>query len=108
MDQVDISLEKVIANFDFEKVHDVMRYLGWEWFSRDCETSSVPTMGRLVQTAQKLLRQAYQGCMSDPKEETFYVCGTGGFKATVFKQNNKFIAANLEFILTSWEEEDYE
>lgn len=41
----------ILENFDFEKVHKVMKCLDWHWFS--CE--GVPNTYRLIKAAEEML-----------------------------------------------------
>lgn len=49
MNKID-SIKEIMDNFDFEKVHRVMRALGWEW--RDFGT---PTIEEIKKVAEELL-----------------------------------------------------
>ena len=59
------AIDEIMDWFDFERVHDVMSYLNWEW--RD---NGVPSIQEMKQTARKLLKESLM-------EKT--TVGTGGF-----------------------------
>ena len=64
-------IEFIMRHFDFAKVHDVMKQLGWRWIGAGGD--GVPSIERLKEEARRLLVDA---CF----EKT--VIATGGFKAT--------------------------
>lgn len=85
-------INRIIEDFDFEKVHRVMQTLNWCWYS----TNGVPSVGALVLCAQELLQDV-------SKMNVGYSIGIGGFRA--MKINDEFDedeeGLKLEFILTS-------
>jgi len=81
-------IKKILKNFDFEKVHDVMTHLNWTWYDTD---GKVPSIDQLKELAKKLLYHAAE-------KEGFYSSATGGFKATKYENGT----LELEFILASW------
>ena len=85
-------IDKIISDFDFEKVHKVMLAVNWRWGS----TNGVPPVGSLVLRAQELLQDV-------SKMDVGYSIGTGGFKATKISDEDDGEGLELEFILTSRE-----
>lgn len=81
-------IKKILKNFDFEKVHNVMAHLNWTWYDTD---GKVPSIDQLKELAKKLLYHVAE-------EERFYSSATGGFKATKYENGT----LELEFILASW------
>jgi phage pi2 protein 07 len=51
----DAMIKDVMDEFDFDKVHKVMKYVGWEW--GDCD--GVPSTYSLIKVAEELLKDAY-------------------------------------------------
>jgi hypothetical protein len=79
----ELKIDKVMAAFDFEKVHKAMTALRWTW--RD---EGVPTIKRLKETSRNLLNSA--------STNDFGNCMTGGFKAEKYKDGE----FTLQFIVT--------
>ena len=85
-------IDKIIENFNFEKVHRAMLVLNWRW----ARTNGVPTIGELVLCAQELLQDV-------SKMDVGYSIGTGGFRATKIDDEDGGEGLKLEFILTERE-----
>ena len=68
-------IQKIMNNFDFEKVHNIMKFLNWTWFPWDI----VPTVDMLKQEAESLLIQI----SIHPEYKNI---STGGFEVTIDKQ----------------------
>lgn len=92
------TINKVISNFDFEKVVKVMNFLNWTWVTSNTE-SGIPSIGELVVSAHELLSQAYDGVLK--AEKTFFTA-TGGFKASATKYDDGEIVLELEFIISNF------
>ena len=94
-------IDKIIKDFNFEKVHQAMLAVNWYWSS----TNAVPSVDNLVLCAQELLQDV-------SKMEVGYSIGTGGFKATKTKDTDDGEGLQLEFILaqssccTKWLDEE--
>ena len=84
-------IDKIIENFNFEKVHKVMQTLNWGWMRSDVE---VPSVGQLVLCAKELLQDV-------SKKNVGTSISTGGFKATKIDSKDMGEGLELEFILTS-------
>lgn len=63
-------IDDVLSDFDFEKVHRVMKELDWKWYVED--GAHVPSIYTLIKQAKELLSKAFD-------EETRVA--TGGFIA---------------------------
>lgn len=63
-------IKEIMGSFDFEKVHEVMKFLNWKWASLSNE--GIPTVDQLRDEARKLLKEAWD------KKSTI---STGGFTA---------------------------
>lgn len=77
-------IQKVIDNFDFQKVYNVMYHLGWTWFDSD----DTPTIERMKENAVRLLKDIsdYNG-----EYEYYYSMSSGGFKATRYDEHLELI-----------------
>ena len=51
----DAMIKDIMCDFDFDEVHKVMKYVGWEW--GDCD--GVPSTYSLIKLAEWLLNEAY-------------------------------------------------
>jgi hypothetical protein len=67
------SIDHIMDNFDFEKVHRTMEALNWKWGSLNADTLRVPHLVELKQAARKMLREAVL------RPEPDYTVATGGF-----------------------------
>ena len=84
-------IEKILKDFNFEKVHKAMQVTNWGWVNSE---GKVPSIGRLVLRAEELLQDVSKmdiGCS----------IGTGGFVATKMGSEDFGEGLQLEFILTS-------
>lgn len=84
----------IIEEFDFEKVHNVMKFLNWEWHD-----TGVPDVKELKAQATELLNDAYEGSLKNANKT--WNISTGGFLATVSIEANY---VSLKFIIEEWSE----
>lgn len=82
------SIDNILDEFDFERVHKVMVALNWQWHNVD----GVPTIGDLRRTARDLLRTVVQG--------KHVMVGSGGFFA--YKEDE---VLGLRFEVASYDTE---
>lgn len=80
----------VLNEFDFRKVHDLMRVTNWKWACNDGELR-VPCLYDLIKNAEFLLRTILKNY---GKGKYTYVC-SGGFKASLDEDDY----LRLEFIV---------
>ena len=85
---VDAATKRVLSEFDFGRVHQVMHMLDWKWHDED----EPPTMGAIYQVAERLLRDA-------AKSDTLF-CSSAGFRADC-----RHGCVSLEFIVADWDED---
>lgn len=52
-----VQWQDCIANFDFEKMHKIMEFLDWTWYS----SNGVPDVDHIKDTAMKQLYRCYVG-----------------------------------------------
>lgn len=78
--------KKILKNFDFEKVHEVMNHLNWVWYNED--ERKVPTVKELKRTAKELIKEI--------KKLDVDVIATGGFEVRKDKDS-----ITLQFVLAS-------
>jgi hypothetical protein len=86
------AFDRLMQEFDFEKVHRVMTHIDWDW----CHTNGVPTVGDLMAaTIDK-----FQALQIDP--ELVSIC-SGGLKLSRTSDDGEPIL-RLQFILEEWDE----
>jgi len=98
-------INEVLAHFDFDIVHKVMRALNWKWF----DTADIPTIAELKESAEQRMECAIKQAL-DPKNTEHHDIGfmshSGGFKAMAWKtKKGKLARVQLEFIVTDWDAE---
>jgi hypothetical protein len=91
-------ISECLDNFDFEKVHDIMNFLNWNWFDgydeRGVPTYRVPSIYAIKVQAHDLLKQCFE-CLDKEDEKNLiqelddkqYTISTGGLTATVWADN---------------------
>lgn len=92
-------VDKILDEFDFEKVKKTMDALGWVYHDSPDETVSV---GELRRMARRLLDEVYD---KPPSPE--YTIGCGGFEAFRFMSvgdPTKYLS--LKFVVTEWSEDE--
>lgn len=87
-------IDGIIEDFDFTKVHNVMKYMNWEWCSE-----GVPSIEKLKECVIELLERAYNGYFERGNGECYYLA-TGGFEASYMYDNNED-CFELKFVLES-------
>lgn len=102
LDPVNKMIDEIMEEFDFDKVQNVMDYLDWKW------VGGYVTVDMLKETAERLLRDAAKARLGDYKDthwEQGIICGTGGFHATAFCNENKteINGFDLKFVLAGWD-----
>jgi len=100
--QINQMIDNIIDEFDFNKVHITVDYLGWEWIGQHI------TIENLKSKARMLLKGAAESRLGEYRDEHWelgIINGTGGFVATAWCDENKtkIIKLNLEFVLTEWD-----
>lgn len=78
--------KKILKNFDFEKVHEVMNHLNWVWYNN--EEYKVPSVKELKRTAKELIKEI--------KKADVDCISTGGFEV---RKDEDIIT--LQFVLES-------
>ncbi len=105
-------INEVLDNFDFEKVHKVMTFLDWKWISLSDATNEVPSIAKLVRTAQQYLEMAYDGLAKASYEDNQYMVGSGGFEAQAKRYpaglDKPDVLLTLSFNLAQWEAATYD
>jgi len=88
------AINEIIEEFDFEKVKKVMELLEWTWHD-----VGIPSIGKLVKTAEKLLNDCFDKCLDNKAD---YFVGTGGFMVRAFYDKKEIYRLDLTFEITDW------
>lgn len=108
LDPVNKMIDDIMDEFDFNRVETVMEFMDWKW-AGDNGLEYV-TVDMLKKTAKRLLKEAAELRLGNYKDEHWeqgIICGTGGFQAMAFcdEDKTKIIALDLKFVLTEWDAE---
>lgn len=85
------AIGNIMDNFDFDKVHEVMSLLNWEWAATE---NGVPTKSELRSEARRLLKMA----INDKTRVS-----TGGFEVDYINEGDGFV--ELKFVVSQWDSE---
>ena len=86
-------INRIIKEFNFSKVRNVMQHLDWKWaFSKS--KNRIPTIAEMKNVARHLLERA----ANDSKLSSYNACG--GFEAN--KEDDYWFS--LTFVVTEWSE----
>jgi hypothetical protein len=89
----------ILNNFDFPKVHVVMKSLHWTWYPK-----GVPTVDDIIFSARERIESVIKACLLEAKPDETYFVSSGGLKATAIKNDYGQIEfLQLEFVVTSWD-----
>jgi len=95
-ENIELKIDNIINNFDFEKVNRVMQFLDWKWALTDYR---IPTIKELKNHAYNILKEATSKALKNGE----WSVACGGFKASAWKKDNK-INCSLAFQLETYEE----
>lgn len=84
-------INEVIDFFDFEKVHNVMEFLDWQW-----QGVGVPRIYELKETARDLIIKSINKTFETLED---YNIATGGLEASSYLDENNEIQCKLTFVL---------
>lgn len=92
------AVQDVIANFDWDRVSQVMNYLNWVW-----RGEGVPDVDKMQSTAMYLMDAAYHvAARSNPVDGVREgYCATGGFEACAYIEDGR-VDLRLAFVLADW------
>lgn len=101
-------INEVIANFDFERVHEAMVALNWKWF----DLADVPSINDLKESAYQRLSDAIKQAVdrnNTEHQDIGWISNSGGLKATAWRDEDyKLAKIQLEFIVTDWDADNEE
>lgn len=93
------TIDDIMDNFDFERVHAAMRLLGWCWVAQGTKGYGVPEISELRKCARRLMKNAMKSPLSS------YTTGTGGFQVDKTTEEDK-VYLSLSFVLTNFNNYD--
>lgn len=96
------TIEKLLDNFDFKKVHKVMKLLNWNYW----DSSDIPDIEIVRKCAKQSLLQALHISNRTMKKKA--TVSSGGFTATTRKYKDGEIVFSLDFRVTefNWSNRD--
>lgn len=99
------SVNEILEEFDFNRVHCVMEFLEWEWVDHDSGHYYKPSISKMTETCRRYLEFVWDRVDSEGKDSETTM-SSGGFQvyACRFTENNEdFINVSLSFIIEKWE-----
>lgn len=90
------TIDDIMDNFDFDRVHDTMEMLGWGWVDRDTGDYAIPEISELRKRARGLMKEAMVS------RQPSYRIATGGFQVDKTTEKGE-VFLSLSFVLTSWD-----
>jgi len=84
-------MAEIVEEFDWLRVYKTMELLDWEWGDLKEGTYELPSIGRLMIEAHRLLSNAWSTKCCQ--------ITSGGFRSYYYEKDNTLA---LEFILSSW------
>lgn len=95
------AVDSCLRSFDFAKVHELMKFMAWEW------GHSVPSLIDIVDTGRRILLESWNKA-AEVQDTCFY--STGGLEAkTWFGEEYGAMSCELKFVAIeseSWEDKD--
>lgn len=98
-------IDEIMDNFDFHKVHKVMKFLNWRWAFAE---EGVPEICELKDTARRLLNECLYNLIKHGEDS--WSIATGGFyvRATNYKdaeveEDDFHIGLKLSFEVADWD-----
>lgn len=86
-------IDKILTNFDFDVVVNIMTFLDWRWGS----AQKVPTKEQIQEVARQLLTELKE-------HESIDYIATGGLIASKYQDEYGNITYKLSFEVVEWEE----
>ena len=86
----------ILNNFNFHRVHKIMKMLNWKWYIKDSGETRIPYESEIRTAASEILMNLLEQKESGKKD---YIISSGGLKGVL--DDGDF---GLEFILEDWYE----
>ena len=98
-------IDNIMDNFDFHKVHKVMKQLNWHWAFAE---EGIPREDELRKEARKLLNECLYALIKNGEDN--WSIATGGFqvRATNYRDGETIsdgfhVGLKLEFVIEDWD-----
>lgn len=106
-DKINKVIQDILDNFNFEKVHSVMKIFEWEWCLNG--EYKIPSIEELKNKVKELLTDGFYELIN--KHIDYYKLGTGGFEIEFFynidydeySSKQYVYAADVKFVLTNYD-----
>ena len=85
-----------LDEFNFERVHNVMKYLNWTW----SDIKGVPEITDLRKSCRKYLQAVVRGALEN---SGFYITATGGFRYEAKLYEDGFLWLRMSFSIEDWD-----
>ena len=97
-EQTQETIDDIMDNFEFDKVHEVMEFLEWKWALDD--GYCVPSINDLRRRSRQLIKDV----VSNLERNEECNVSTGGFTVRGWKSSDDGkIFLELSFVLTNWD-----
>lgn len=98
-------IDKLLEEFDFERVHKSMQTLNWQWYHPGENDTKVPSLEEIKKRAKQVIQEAAENAVLTKNE---YVISTGGFygEAKYYPKEGikkSFLWVRLAFVLEAWD-----
>lgn len=91
--KLDKAFNIMLNEFDFEKVHKVMKFLNWQW----AECGTAPSVVKMKDFVKKLYIDCIKECFV--RNTNSMTISVGGFEFHIEKTEDNDVFMNLNFIL---------
>ena len=88
-----------LDEFDFERVHDVMKYLNWTW----SDVKGVPEITDLRKHCRKYLQEVVRGALERKDEGGEFIMASGGFRYESKLYEDGFLWLRMSFTIEDWD-----
>lgn len=90
------TIDDIMDNFDFDKVHKTMTLLGWCWSGTiNGGGYGVPEKRTIRKLARSLMKEAMES------KDLSFTIGTGGFEVVKKTEEDK-VYLSLSFVVANW------
>ena len=93
------SIMDCLDEFDFERVHKVMKYLNWTW----ADIGSVPEVSDMRKHCRKYLQNVVVGTLERKDTGGEYIEACGGFRYEAKLYEDGFLWLRMSFEIDDWD-----
>jgi hypothetical protein len=88
-----------LDEFDFERVHEVMKFLNWTW----SDIADVPEVSDLRKFCRKYLQNVIVGALERKDTGGEYIEACGGFRFESKMYPDDFLWVRMSFDIADWD-----